>query len=427
MNAPLPDSGFPMPATAAAMNKRASTGKTLLLVGSIPGGRNVGQLLLREMLACVDPDDYVIAALLDQASDEARGADQACATRVFLRPREHATRRFQGRLGGLASAVERVRVYEPAISSVADQVAVFAEANDVRRVWAILNMTAVIDVCGPLAERLRVPVIAHVWDDVDHLTQQRGLDLFTRRRTARRFARILAKADRTAVIGEAMGEHYTKRFGARCQIIRHGVSDATMPRDAPTSADEFVIGFSGGMYCQSAWKAFQAALAKLNWHVAGKRIRFVVMSGHVSFSSQSPAHVEYLGWRADDEVHARLSECDLLYLPQPFEPSQRALAELSFPTKLSAYVATGRPVMIHGPDHASLVRFAREHPVGLVCTSLAPESIAQLIEAFAVDTAAYRNAAHAAASIANTDLSRSSFVGQVRSFLREESPEAAKS
>jgi len=402
----------------------ATPPKTLLLVGSIPGSRNVGQILVREMLSCVDPDRYVIAALLDKA-DEAYDEYHTSTTRVFRRPREQAERRFQGRLGGLYSAVERIRVYEPRIATLTDEVAEFAKANDVQRVWGILNMTSVIDVCAKLVKRLRVPLIAHVWDDVEHLTLQRGLDAMTRRRTASRFARLLAAAERTAVIGEAMSEHYTKSFEARCQIVRHGATDVTVPRGEHTNTDEFVIGFSGGMYCPSAWKAFQAALEHLNWCAAGKSLRLVVMSGHASFKSRSPAQVEYLGWRADSEVHERLSKCDLLYLPQPFESSQRALAELSFPTKLSAYVGTGRPVLIHGPEHASLVRFSREYPVGPICTSLKPEMIADAIVQLAANELPYRDAAHAATVVANTILSRHRFVDQVRSFLRDESAWAA--
>ena len=408
--------------------KLAVTGKTLLIVGSIPGGDNVGQIMLREMLECVDSDRYVVAALLEQGIDVPEDARDASAMQVFRRPHEHANRRFHGRLGGLHLAIERARTYEPAIATLADQVAAFAIANGVGRVWATLNMTAVIDVCEKLNKRLRLPLIAHVWDDVGYLTQQRGLDAFTRRRTAGRFARLLASAERTAVIGEAMGDNYARRFGARCQIVRHGVSDATEPRSEPTNATEFVIGFCGAMYCPSAWKAFQAALTKLGWKLAGKSVRFVVMSDHISLSSQSPVNFDYLGrLRTEAEVHAQLSKCDLLYLPQPFEPWQRGLAELSFPTKLSAYVSTGRPVMIHAPDHASLVTFARENPVGLVCTSLDPEVIAQTIATFAGDGVAYREAAVAAAAVANSVLSRRSFVAQVQSFLGEGSIEAMPS
>ncbi|MDI1253514.1 hypothetical protein [Thermomonas sp.] len=393
----------------------ATAEKTLLLVGSIPGNRNVGQILLREMLACVDREQFVVAAMLD--SKEAEQADPVVGTRVFERPHEHAKRMISGRMGGMLAAAKRFRDYDPAIAALVNEIRDYAQANQIDRVWAVLNMPSVMDVCAQLMKTLRVPLLAHVWDDVGHLSQQRGLDAFSRWRIERRFGRLLATAEHTAVIGESMAASYTQRYGARCQIVRHGVSDSVVARGLPTSDEEFVIGFSGGMYCPSAWTAFQAALGKLGWKVGGKRVRLIVMSGQVTFSAQSPAQVEFLGWRDDEEVHARLSGCDLLYLPQPFEPAQRELSELSFPTKLSAYVSTGRPILVHAPEYASVSLFSHEHPVGVVCNSLVPERLASVIEGLAIDAKLYAGAASASAKVANTVLSRGSFHAQVRTFL----------
>lgn len=391
-------------------------GRTLLLAGSVPGHRNVGQIMLQEMLDCLDREQFAIAGLL--GAGEMHEIEPEAGVRVFQRPPEHVRRAFTGRLGGVAAAFRRLRDYEPAISALADDVHAYARDIGVTRVWAILNMPSVIDVCTQLVSRLQLPLLAHVWDDVEHLSRQRGLDAFTRRRTERRFGALLARAECTAVIGESMAAHYTQRYGARCQIIRHGVADGVVAREQPTGPAEFVIGFSGGMYCPSAWKAFQEALDRLGWRMGGKRIRLVVMSGHVTFTTRLPAHVDYLGWRDNvSEVYERLGACDLLYLPQPFEGSQRELAELSFPTKLSTYVSTGRPVFVHAPEHASLPIFARLHPLGHVCTSLDPAVIAGAITRIATDPGRYAEAAHASAAIAGKVLSRTNFESQVRAFV----------
>jgi len=416
VDAPVVPKGEALPMSGSA------NGKTLILVGSIPGGKNVGQILLREMLACLDSSRFVIAALLDAGHGEVLPPDPDPKIKIFLRPREHVARRYQGRIGGLLAAIARVRDYEPAIAVLAKNVAEFAAANDVRQVWGIFNMTTAIDVCARLIESTGFPLQAHVWDDVEHICQQRNLDAVSRRRTAKRFAKLLARAERTAVIGESMRDNYTRRFGAKCQIVRHGVADSTQAREVPTSDSEFVIGFSGGMYCPSAWKALQSALAKVNWTLAGKRVRLIVMGAHITLNSRGPANIEFLGWRAESEVYDRLANCDLLYLPQPFEGQQRAIAELSFPSKLSAYVSTGRPIMIHGPTYASLQSFKDCLDYGVSCTSLDPAAIAQALESFAADHAAYRHAAEAVAAAANGEFSRSNFESQVRSFLNAPNP-----
>ena len=268
-----------------------------------------------------------------------------------------------------------------------------------------------------------MPLLTQVWDDVAHLCLQRRLDRLTRFRTMRRFGQVLGESARTAVISESMAAAYSTRYGARCEVIQHGASDQTTARINPTSSEEFVIGFSGGMYCPSAWKSFFEALAHLNWQAGGKRLRLVVMSGQISFSTHSLANVEYLGWRPDKEVQERLSRCDLLYLPQPFEHFQRPLAELSFPTKLSAYVSTGRPILVHGPPYASVVGFNETHPLGICCTTTDSVWIGETIDRFISDLKAYEKAAESVAHVANTVLSRPRFIEQVKSFLRPVSEE----
>lgn len=394
-------------------------GKTLLIVGSVPGSRNVGQILLQEMLSLVRAEDYAIAALVDPSSDDVRDADTRWSLRMFACPPEHAVRRMGGRVGGLLLAGERVLDYEAAINKVSESVRNYAIEIGATRLWIILNSTAAIDVGVKLHSRMKLPVLTHVWDDVDHLTQQRELDALTRRRTARRFATLLAGSERTAVIGESMLANYQRRYGARCQIVRHGVDGDVSSHSASAPKEEYVIGFSGGMYCPSAWKAFLSALALLSWRIAGKPVRFVVMGGHVWFSTRVPTNIEYLGWRSDREVQARLANCDLLYLPQPFERSQRPLAELSFPTKLSAYVGSGVAVLVHGPEYASVVQFAGEHRVGPVCTQLDPQDLAKRITEFAEDRAAVLAAKDTVAFVAKEVLSRCSFARQVQAFLAD--------
>ena len=92
-------------------------GKTLLIVGSLPGSANVGQILLREMLSCVDPERFAIAALLDADSTAAPDAQGSVKAQVFTRPREHATRDRQGRVGRLLAGMNRARAYEPATTT----------------------------------------------------------------------------------------------------------------------------------------------------------------------------------------------------------------------------------------------------------------------------------------------------------------------
>jgi hypothetical protein len=395
--------------------------RTLIVVGSIPGSENVGQILLRDMLANLDAERYLIAALLapnERSTWEAKNSN-ASKNKIFCLPRppEHADRRWDNRLGGLLSAVERRLVYDAAIKSLVSQIGhIIAEAG-ITRLWAIFNMTTVVDVLFGLKQRCQLPLYGQVWDDIDYLTQQRRLDATMRQRTQKRLGELLSQSVKTAVICEAMAENYSQRYGARCEIIRHGLSNQVMAQTEYSSPTEFRIGFSGGMYAPNAWQALFDALSLLNWQVAGKQIKLIVMSGKITLPSRSPAYVEYLGWRSTEEVRERLANCDVLYIPYPFASYLKPLAQLSFPTKLSTYVSLGRPIFAHVPEYASLVDFYDQYPLGALCTSLDPQVIAENITALAENANLYQASAKVVAWVGEKELSHQNFINQVQQFI----------
>ena len=62
-----------------------------------------------------------------------------------------------------------------------------------------------------------------------------------------------------------------------------------------------------------------------------------------------------------------LSELDLLYLPYWFSEAMREESDLSFPSKLTTYLATGRPVLFHGRADSAPGRFLRSGEAAFFC------------------------------------------------------------
>jgi glycosyltransferase involved in cell wall biosynthesis len=74
-------------------------------------------------------------------------------------------------------------------------------------------------------------------------------------------------------------------------------------------------------------------------------------------------NVELRGLIKSNELVSRLrDEADLLYVPMSFCESDRTNMEVSFPSKLTDYTATGIPLLIRGPAYCSAIRWARENP-----------------------------------------------------------------
>ena len=93
------------------------------------------------------------------------------------------------------------------------------------------------------------------------------------------------------------------------------------------------------------------------------------------------------------DVVEELAACDLTFLPQPFSDSKRFVAEYSFPTKLSSYLAAGTPCLVLAPANASLSKYRpsenaneSESEVGFQMVDVNPESIEALIRRIVSDS-----------------------------------------
>jgi hypothetical protein len=70
-----------------------------------------------------------------------------------------------------------------------------------------------------------------------------------------------------------------------------------------------------------------------------------------------------------------------------FEPEREDVARLSFPSKFTPYLATGVPVLFHGPSHTSGGRYLDRYDAGILCHSLAPDEVERALAVLVGDDA----------------------------------------
>jgi len=404
---------------------------TLLLTSSKPGHRNVEEVFLAEMLDCIPRDTVFWAALTPAIDPEVEQNDRLAGFKQLLAQKEHFPHdpRAWTRFNVLLHQFTRYRYAVRKLTHVTSQLVAVQSPH---QLWTVLSSLSVIDVAWGLSKTLQIPTLVQVWDDPLHLLRERRMDHLTRTRTMRHFFELLERADRVAVIGESMQATYAKYTKEQPIIIRHGLNAVVKSEFKPGASTEFRIGFCGAMYARSAWKCLERALESLEWKLSGRNVVLEVASPEIAFTAERPAMVRYHGWQTKcssaresvDRAVGLMSNCDLLYLPQAFEPVSRPLTELSFPTKLSTYVSTGCPILVHTPDYGSLNDFCRTHDFGVVCNELNVKSMADLLVGIANNPIKMQELARGTIRIATDVLSRQNFRNSVREFLSPDLVEA---
>lgn len=402
--------------SASEVSANAPVPRTLLLAATLPRTDGVGGILLAELCSLFPPDSLCVAHVRE--GHESERAPELAREVPFLAQRVDYRRRAASRLGRAARTVSAL-VQEGRnrrhFATARRACVAWARSQGIAQVWATLDSPVSIALAVPVAAALGVPMRAMVWDDVHHHIAYFGLDRVKARSLMQAFRAALVSATRCAVIGESMKAEYERAYGVSGVIVRHGAEAVPATRRAPAS--HWTIGFAGSVTARSAFEMLLATLDRCDWTLAGKPVVLRVMGSRFDLRSDRPRRIECCGWRSVAETIELLSQCDAAYLPQPFEPEWSAFARLSFPTKLTTYLAAGVPLVLHAPTGASLPAFLDVHPIAAWCRSLSGDELEALLVRALVDDE-FRNTSVAAGRVAlATELSPARFRARFADFL----------
>jgi hypothetical protein len=80
-------------------------------------------------------------------------------------------------------------------------------------------------------------------------------------------------------------------------------------------------------------------------------------------------------------VREDISRSDLLYLPLMFEPEYRDMVAFSLSTKLVTYLASGIPILYHGPPNGAAYELLAANDAAILATSSDPAAVCAAISA----------------------------------------------
>lgn len=351
--------------------------RILTLSGTIPGEPGVGGVILRDLMSELPAGTLqCIPAATRQVIDLGWLEHAPELAGHVVRRYETGWRPVRGITGELFGRAARLATFTRHCRQLVEDICNSEAAKSCDLVWAILDCPTVIEIAETVARRLNKPLVVHVWDAPELLVNHLQMDRWSASAMLKRFSRTIRAAERIGVICEQMQQTYRQQHGEGNYIVmRHGIRE-DLWRDAKEPADRLMIGFAGSITAVEPFRQLVAMLDANNWILNGRPVTLRLIGSRYTLDSRQAQHIEFFGWRSLEETVRLLSECSMTYLPQPFDRALRPLAELSFPTKLTTYLAAGCRVLLHAPEYASVVPFLAEYPIGAVCHSLDNSSLA---------------------------------------------------
>jgi len=234
-----------------------------------------------------------------------------------------------------------------------------------------------------VARDLGLPYVLNVHDDLSYnLSDNPLLD-----QAEEKLGEVWRDADHRFVISEPMGEEYDRRYGARpWTMLTDGITEFP---DAPATTDpnRLQLYFMGSVHLayERNFTAVINALDIVQRNRPDLNVEFVIRGGMPLRLPDASFPITVLGWGTQEELKADMTSASMLYFPLPFEPEYESFARWSLSTKMITYLASGLPILYHGPGHAAACKLLDAHEAALLGRSDAPLEIAERIEAYAAD------------------------------------------
>ena len=304
------------------------------------------------------------------------------------------------------------------VPQLVDQAVKFGRQQGVEIVLAVLNDPVIIYMATKVAATLQVPLVTNVQDPPERFVLDYGLDRFTRRMLLADFAHALQFSLRCSTASEGMQAAYKQQYGVDSGVLMLSVnSNQWQPPARYRQSGEFVIGFAGNLYADQEWTALLEALSSVGWCIGGREIKIRVLSAHLNLRGTNKMHIEYMGWRSVDETLSLLAQTDVDYLPYWSDKDRELFVRQCFPSKLSTYLAAGRPVFYHGPEYASIAGFLQRYPAGYSCYSLEPAQIVDGLKKLITDEQYFVDAVQAGQRALKNELNLEVFLGRFATLL----------
>jgi glycosyltransferase involved in cell wall biosynthesis len=280
-----------------------------------------------------------------------------------------AFRKF--RRTNLSNAVERIK------ATVAE--------HKIDTVWVFMNSWYTIQIAAELADT-RIPYVTHVWDSPEYLAKKSYFPSFVKKKLMSDFSKAMKGAARAVTVSKAMTEIYLRDYGVSSIPMVFCPPKSSWRKFLPKSNDRPIeVIFAGSLYAYAQWNSF---LDAVEWNNKNdqKRTINVTCVGNVSRWAKKRKWVNYLSLQPIDKAATMVNNADVAYLPYWMDRSHAHFVKTAFPGKMSFYIASGTPVLFHGPVDSTPTEFINSNKIGQTCHSNLKEEIIQKIEAiFAPD------------------------------------------
>ncbi len=259
-----------------------------------------------------------------------------------------------------------------------------------------------------IIEKLNVPVVGHITDDVYGMKPNiRGLEKSRRKKLQKKLEALIKKCSYIEVFAENMAREYSEKFSVPCYLIGKGIKSEQILKLSYTEGkkEKIKLVYTGVLSADRFTSMIKIGQA-LNKACDTDRIELdiysqTILTNEMEKELSKCPHIHFKG-RIDREAVDKVQrEADILIHVEGFSPTAIHEAGMSFSTKIIDYMLSGKPIFAVGSEKINSISVLSKKKLAITAKSI--EEIDTQIE-----------------MIANENIDFNEILSNVDNYLRSE-------
>lgn len=241
-------------------------------------------------------------------------------------------------------------------------------------VYTAGSTVTILRLASLFARECECPMLLHYLDNWRESLHAGRFTWLPRRILRRRIAEIERSSAVALTISDKMTEAYTNKAGVRFVPVMNAVDTsraAQPPRDVGPDGVNFV--YAGGLHLRryTSLLAVEQAVKAARHDGLSCRLTIYTSENHAHVHGMfDPDVTTFMPAVTHAGVHDVYASADVLVHGESFDESLLPFIRYSISTKISEYMASGRPILCFAPGETALHSYVRENRVGLAPTSI---------------------------------------------------------
>lgn len=265
------------------------------------------------------------------------------------------------------------KLYKKKLKVIINKTLRFIDENKIDVVWCPIQGETLLRVLNEIQDkRKKIRIIPQIWDPIRWGFYELKYSKEKTNELLNMYDKVIKQSHGVLTSSNPMNSAYQKKYNNNCKTTYLSFSIEKEEYNLNKKSNEFVILMAGQPYASLGIGCLLNSLDSIGWKYKNKKIVFRIFGNPTYYNFKDDPRIDFRGYVPQSTLIEEQKKADLLYCSYFFENHEvfEEVSHLSYPSKVTSYIPSGVPILIHSFNDTSIYKHFEKYKAGYLLNSL---------------------------------------------------------